>query len=239
MVSTAFFRGIFLKNRLLWLNLKIFKKPKQTNFRNQSMSEDNHSQGEVDASKLSRCLTLFRIFAGISAVALGGGLIMLPVATREFVDRRGWLTQDDMLDMVAIIQSLPGIIAVNMSSLIGFRIAGIAGAACGTLGVIFPPFVVILIIAYCLTNFLDHPYLAGVFLGVRAGVCAMILFAVIRMGKQAIRGWFEAVLALFGFIGVLVFDINAALLVVIAGCVGFCFQSIRQRLVIDSEGGKQ
>ena len=78
----------------------------------------------------SKNITLFRVFFSISAVALGGGLTMLPIMSREFVEKRGWLSDNDMLDTVAVMQSLPGIISINMAVLIGYRVSGIAGASC-------------------------------------------------------------------------------------------------------------
>ena len=79
-------------------------------------------------SNLSKNITLFRVFFSISAVALGGGLTMLPIMSREFVEKRGWLSDNDMLDTVAVMQSLPGIISINMAVLIGYRVSGVLGA---------------------------------------------------------------------------------------------------------------
>ena len=128
----------------------------------------------MTSDTFKRCAALFTSFAAISSVSLGGGLVMLPVMQKEFVDKRHWLTEEDMIDTVALVQSLPGIIAVNMSSILGYRIAGIPGALAGTLGVVFPPFAVIACIAYFLFNFMELPAIQHVFFGVRSAVCAMI-----------------------------------------------------------------
>ncbi|MBP5673228.1 MAG: chromate transporter [Victivallales bacterium] len=188
-------------------------------------SDENIQQ----ASLLRRCFVLFNVFASISAVSLGGGLVMLPAMNRAFVEKRKWLTNDDMLDTVAIMQSLPGIIAVNMSSLIGSKIAGVPGAIAGTLGVVFPPFVTILLIAYCLTNFFDTPAMVNVFKGVRAGVCALILLSAIQLGKKVLKGPFEIALALIGFLSILVFNLNVILMIILAGIAGLVYKALMKQ----------
>ena len=180
------------------------------------------------ASLLKRCLVLFEVFASISAVSLGGGLVMLPAMNREFVEKRKWLTNDDMLD------TLPGIIAVNMSSLIGSKIAGVPGAIAGTLGVIFPPFVTILLIAYCLTNFFNTPAMINVFKGVRAGVCALILLSAIQLGKKILKGPFEITMAVIGFLSLLVFNFNVILMIILAGIAGLVYKALMAQKKINN-----
>ena len=166
------------------------------------------------ASLLKRCLVLFQVFASISAVSLGGGLVMLPAMNREFVEKRKWLTNDDMLDTVAIMQSLPGIIAVN-----------------------FPPFVTILLIAYCLTNFFNTPAMINVFKGVRAGVCALILLSAIQLGKKILKGPFEITMAVIGFLSLLVFNFNVILMIILAGIAGLVYKAVMaQKNAAKAEG---
>ncbi len=163
---------------------------------------------------------------------------MLPAMNREFVEKRKWLTNDDMLDTVAIMQSLPGIIAVNMSSLIGSKIAGVHGAIAGTLGVIFPPFVTILLIAYCLTNFFNTPAMINVFKGVRAGVCALILLSAIQLGKKILKGPFEIIMAVIGFLSLLVFNFNVILMIILAGLAGLVYKALKTQKAAESQQEK-
>ena len=171
-------------------------------------------------SNLGRLGTLFWVFFSISAVALGGGLTMLPIMSREFVEKRGWLTDNDMIDTVAVMQSMPGIIAVNMGVLIGYRIAGVIGAVFSVLGVIMPPSIIILAIAAFMNSLSGSETLDHIFLGVRAAVSAMILLSSIKMGKQIIKGKASAIIAIAGFIAMVFFDMNAILLVIVAALVG-------------------
>lgn len=171
-------------------------------------------------NSLSKNLTLFRVFFSISAVALGGGLTMLPIMSREFVEKRHWLSDNDMLDTVAVMQSLPGIISINMAVLIGYRVAGITGAVFSALGVILPPFVAIILLAVFLTK-LDHNETVNhIFLGVRAAVAAMILLSAIKLAKQALKSNLAKAIALFGFVAMVFLEMNAILLVVVSAIVG-------------------
>lgn len=188
-------------------------------------AENSHDKTGI----LGRSWALFYVFASISAVALGGGLVMLPVMQKEFVAKRKWLTDEDMLDTVALMQSLPGIIAVNMSSLIGYRVAGIPGVLAATFGVVLPPFLTIVAIAYFLFNFCDLEAVQHVFTGIRAAVCAMILVSVIKMGKKTLTGAFEITIAALGFIILLFFKVNIILLIVLAAIAGLVFSLITKK----------
>ena len=133
---------------------------------------------------VSRLKTLFGIFFYISAVTLGGGLAMLPLMREEFVEKRGWLSDDEMVGTVAAIQSMPGIIACNMGVLLGYRVAGMAGALVSLVGSIIPPFLAIVILAHIVTRVRGHEVTDHIFLGVRAAVSALILCAVFNLGKK-------------------------------------------------------
>ena len=171
-------------------------------------------------NNLSKNITLFRVFFSISAVALGGGLTMLPIMSREFVEKRGWLSDNDMLDTVAVMQSLPGIISINMAVLIGYRVSGVLGAVFSALGVILPPFVAIILLAMFLTKLDNNETVNHVFLGVRAAVAAMILLSAVKLAKQALKSHWAQAIAVFGFIAMVFFEMNAILLVIIGALVG-------------------
>ena len=170
--------------------------------------------------RLSKCATLFWVFFSISAVALGGGLTMLPIMSREFVEKRNWMTDNDMVDTVAVMQSMPGIISINMAVLIGYRISGVLGAVVSVLGVVCPPTIIILAIAMFMKTLSGSKTLDHIFLGVRAAVSAMILLSAIKMGKQIIKGKVAAAIAIAGFFAMVVFNVNAILLVIVSALIG-------------------
>ena len=138
-------------------------------------------------------LLLYGTFFKIAALVVGGGLAMLPVIERVFVDRKRILTREELLDMVALTQTVPGIVAVNAAVYVGTKVAGFAGAAAAALGAVTPSFLVILTIAIFFPH-LDPqtPWLLGAFAGVRACVTGLILFSAIRLARRTVKGWFEA-----------------------------------------------
>ena len=129
---------------------------------------------------------LFWIFAKMGAVTFGGGYAMLPIIQREIVEKRQWATEAEVMDYYAIGQCTPGIIAVNTSTFIGYKRKGIAGGFTATFGFVFPSLVIITIIAAFLQNFAHISYVAHAFNGIRACVCALILDAVIKLGKKSV-----------------------------------------------------
>ena len=142
---------------------------------------------------------------------------MLPIMSREFVTKRHWLTDDDMVDSIAVMQSLPGIIATNMSVLIGWRVAGIPGALAATAGVFLPPLVVILVIATLFRQLTGNPAVDNIFLGVRAAICALILLTAIAW-RQLKR--YEIVVAFISFVILAFFPVDAIWVIILAGLSG-------------------
>jgi chromate transporter len=123
-----------------------------------------------DARKLVR---MFLTFFRIGAFTIGGGYAMLPLIEREFVEKQGWVSEDEIVDIFAIVQSVPGVIAINSSIFIGYRIAGLAGALAATLGMVLPSFIIISVIAAFFVQFRDIPAVQNAFAGIRAGVTAL------------------------------------------------------------------
>jgi chromate transporter len=173
-----------------------------------------------------RIWTLFHVFFYVSAVALGGSLAMLPLVKQEFVDKRHWLSNDDMVDTVAVMQSLPGILSINMAALIGYRVAGITGAGAAAIGVALPPFLSIIIIAAAVQGLLESPIMGRIFHGVRSAVCALILLAAIKLAKQILTSRFAVILAAFAFVVIVFLPINAIWVVALSALAGYLYQTI-------------
>ncbi len=141
---------------------------------------------------LSNLWLLFFTFAKIALFVVGGGLAMLPVIEDVFVRKKKLITDDEILDMVALSQTLPGIIAINSSVYIGMKIAGYMGAVAAVLGAIFPSFVIILTIAIFFSNLNpESEILLGAFLGVRACITALIIVVATKFFKKSMKNWFE------------------------------------------------
>lgn len=129
-------------------------------------------------------LTLFLTFFKIGAFTFGGGYAMLNLLENEFVEKRGWLTKDEFLDMLAIAESTPGPIAINSATFIGYKTAGALGSAFATLGVVLPSFIIIYVISLFLDKFLALTLVASAFKGIQACVVYLIGSVGIKMLKQ-------------------------------------------------------
>lgn len=163
------------------------------------------------------------VFLRVSTVTLGGGMAMLPLLDREFVEKRGWLTAQEMVDIVAVMQSLPGLIAVNMAVLIGYRIRGVVGAIVAALASVLSPFVVIVAVATGLASVSDSPTLAHVFLGIRAGTAALILLSLGKLAKRVLDGALAWILGGFAFFSAVVFRLDVTLVILLGLIVGIGF----------------
>ncbi len=133
------------------------------------------------------CFELFLIFAKIGAVTFGGGYAMLPILQTELVDKRHWVTQDDLTDYFAIGQCTPGVIAVNTATFVGNKLAGIPGAIFATVGVVVPSMIIITIIAAFISNFADLQIVKSAFAGIRVCVCVLIFTSVVKLFKGAVK----------------------------------------------------
>ncbi len=129
-------------------------------------------------------LALFFTFFKIGAFTFGGGYAMIPLIQREIVEKHGWMSDEDILDIFAIAESTPGPIAINCATFVGFRTAGFWGAAMATTGVVLPSFVIILLISFLLTGFADIPQVQYAFFGIRAGVLALLVKALWTMYRK-------------------------------------------------------
>ena len=129
-------------------------------------------------------LDLFLTFAKIGMFTFGGGYAMISVIENNCVDRKKWITHDEMMNMTVVAESTPGPIAINCSTFTGYKIAGIPGAMVSTLGMVIPSFVIIFVISMFLDNFLELTIVANAFRGIKSAVALLILEAAISMIKK-------------------------------------------------------
>ena len=169
--------------------------------------------------KLKKLLQVFWTFFKIGAFTFGGGYAMIPLIQNEAVEKRHWVTDDDILEIVAIAESTPGPIAINSATFVGYRAAGVLGSVCGTLGVVLPSFVIILALSFVLQEFQALRVVQYAFFGIRAGVLALLLKALWTMYKKSPKGWPAYVVMGLSFLLTAVFSINV--IFVIIGCAIF------------------
>ena len=174
-------------------------------------------------------IELFISFMRIGGFTFGGGYAMLPLIQKEIVERRGWASDEEVLDYFTIGQITPGVIAVNTATFIGYKKAGILGGMVSTLGVIFPSIVIISIIAAVLTNFAELPVVIHAFNGIRACVCVLILIAVYNMGKKSVVDVFTALIFIATAVLTVLKVTSPVVLVIVAGAIGVLFQLIKAK----------
>lgn len=172
---------------------------------------------------------LFWVCAKMGALTFGGGYAMIPILEREIVEKRGWVTSEELMDYYAVGQCTPGIIAVNTATFIGHKKAGIAGGIFATCGMVFPSLVIISVIAGILTNFADIPAVKSAFAGIRVCVCVLIFNAVTKLWKGAIKDKAALLMFLAVFVLSVFFDISPVLFVVLCAAAGILFTKMGVR----------
>ena len=168
---------------------------------------------------MKKLLSLFLTFFKIGAFTFGGGHAMIPLIQKEAVENKGWITDDDILEIIAIAESTPGPVAINSATFVGYRTAGFWGAVCATFGVVLPSFVIILTIAYVLNNFMEFKAVQYAFKGINAGVLALLFKALWNMYKKSPKGWVSYVVMGGSFLLTAILKVN--MFIVIAGCAVF------------------
>jgi len=187
--------------------------------------------------------TLFWVFVKIGAFTFGGGWAMISIIQREVVDKYHWIEKDEFLDLLAVAQSLPGILAVNISVSVGDKLRGMKGSVVAALGTIIPCFLIILTIAIFLTPevITSNPVISSVFKGIRPAVVALIVAPVITSAKAAKIGWrtawIPAVVALLIWSKWPVVS-NPILFIVLGGLVGWWQLRTARRRVAKKGGGQ-
>ncbi len=166
--------------------------------------------------KLKRLWQVFITFFKIGAFTFGGGYAMIPLISREAVEKRGWVTDEDILEVVAIAESTPGPIAINSATFVGYRAAGVLGSACATLGVVLPSFMIILALSFVLQQFQDLQAVKYAFAGIQAGVMALLVKALWTMYKKAPKGLVSYIVMAGSFLVTAFLPVN--MIFVIIGC---------------------
>ena len=162
---------------------------------------------------------VFTTFFKIGAFTFGGGYAMIPLIQRETVDNHKWVTEDDILEIIAIAESTPGPIAINSATFVGYRTCGVLGSAAATLGVVLPSFVIIFAISFVLRQFQELKAVQYAFNGIRAGVMALLCKALWGMYKKNKKNWASYTVMAGSFLLTAVLDVSV--LPVLAGCAVF------------------
>lgn len=172
--------------------------------------------------------SIFLVFAKIGSFTIGGGYAMIPLIRDELV-KRGWLTDEELPDIIALAQSAPGVLAVNMSIFAGYKMRGFKGSVAATLGSVLPSFLIILLIAMLFTGYQDNPVVVRIFKGIRPVVVSLILVPMIKMARKGNKTWWAWAIsaATLFMVAFLKFSPIYILLTFIVAAV--CFTLIKER----------
>jgi chromate transporter len=163
---------------------------------------------------------LFISFFKIGLFTFGGGYAMLPHIEKELVDRKGWITEEELLEMFVIAQMTPGTIAINASTFIGNKKAGKIGGFIASLGVIFPSLIIITLIFNFLGASFDNPVIHSVFIGIRACIVGLICSSVLKICRKSFLSGVSYILFFGSFILLLLFKINPITLILVGAFLG-------------------
>ena len=163
---------------------------------------------------------IFGVFAKIGAFTIGGGYAMIPIIQRE-MSSRGWIPDEELPDIVALSQSAPGVMAVNISIFAGYRLRGIKGSIAATLGGILPSFLIILAIAAFFSAFKDNPWVERAFKGIRPVVIALIAVPMINMARKSCTTWWKWLLAVLALVLVAFLSVSPIYILAVVLVLGF------------------
>lgn len=163
---------------------------------------------------------LYWTFFRIGGLTFGGGLTMLPMLKYELVEKREWVSEEQLLDCYAIGQCTPGIIAVNTATYVGYLRRGIAGGISATMGMISPSVIIITLVALCLESFMDNVWLQHALMGVRGVVCALMLNTVLTLAKKSLVSKVTYVICILAFLAAMFTEIPLIVIVLLSGVAG-------------------
>lgn len=178
---------------------------------------------------MSELWKLFSIFFRIGLFTVGGGYAMLPMLTKEIVTKQKWLDEKELLNVFAIGQSTPGIIAINVATFVGTRQKGFIGALVATFGMVLPSLVIILLLATSIQSFKDNEYLLKAFAGIRVAVAAMLAIIVVKFAKKTITDAIGATLMASGFCAIVFFGAPTYVVITCGGLIGILFYTIKAK----------
>lgn len=158
-------------------------------------------------STFLKILTLFLTFMKVGALTFGGGYAMIPIIEDEVTKKRHWITEMEILDIIAISESTPGPIAVNAATYIGYKVAGIWGSIFATIGLAIPSFIIIYIISFFYKDFMQIQFFQAMFKGLKVGVIVLLIFAILRLNKDVKKSIIGAILFSIALILMLLFSI--------------------------------
>lgn len=170
---------------------------------------------------------IFWTFLKIGPVTFGGGYAMIPLIEREVVTRRRWISERDIAEVFAVSESIPGAIAINSATFIGYRLAGARGAVAALAGILLPTFLIVLLLCVVFLQVQDEPKIKGAFQGIKAAIVALIAYAAYKIGKTAVLDKTTLFIVLGTVALLLGLKVHPILVIVVGGALSVALVKIR------------
>ena len=183
---------------------------------------------------LPRLAELYLAFFRTGIFTFGGGLAMMPMLQKELIEKKHWLTEEDLIDYYAIGQSTPGIIAVNVATFVGFRQAGVLGAIVATLGIISPSIIIITILAGTINSISEYPKVQAALKGINVAVAALLTTVIIKFAKKTIKNVWNVLFMFAAFICIFWFKVPSFIIIFAAILLG-CLNVVRLKKKAEKE----
>ena len=180
-------------------------------------------------NKIKDFLELYLAFVKIGTFTFGGGLAMMPIMQRELMEKRGWLTEEELIDYFAIGQSTPGIIAVNVATFVGYKRLGWFGGIIGTLGVVTPSWVIIMLLAGAISSVDKYPLAQKALHGINVAVAALLTSVIVKFAKKTIKNVWNAVFMLLAFVLIYFFKVQSVWIIIASLITGSLLTLYRQK----------
>ncbi len=188
--------------------------------------------------KLKVLWKLYSAFFKIGILTFGGGYAMLPMIEKEVVEKNKWATMEEVMDYFAISQCTPGVIAVNSATFVGYKTEGVLGGIVATMGVVTPSVIIISLIATVLQSVYENKYVKSAFQGIGVAVCAILVQAILKIGKSGIVDAVTAAIAVLAFLLSSFLDVPTIAIIIGAGFVGIVYRVLKEKSNSKKGGAK-
>ena len=189
--------------------------------------------------KIKNLINLYFSFAKIGTFTIGGGLAMMPMMQAELIEKRKWITDEELIDYYAVGQSTPGIVAVNVATFVGYKQMGIIGGIFATLGMVTPSLVIIMILAGLINSINDYPVVKKALKGINVAVAALLTSTIINFMKKTIKKFTNAIFMMISFLLVFVLKLPSFWIIIFALFIGVVLTYLEKKRVCAAEDSKK
>ena len=171
-------------------------------------------------NKVFQFFDLFFAFARVGLFTFGGGLAMMPMLQKELIDKRHWITEEELIDYYAVGQSTPGIIAVNVATFVGYKQFGVAGGILATLGIISPSILIIMLLAGGINSISEYPKVQAALKGINVAVAALLTSVIVKFAQKTIKNVWNVLFMLIAFVCIFFLKVPSFIVIIVALLIG-------------------